>query len=65
MTKPTIHSIEKIHFPTPEHIVLSNAISLYGFNGAKNDILRIDVLFNSGRWTEPAKLIAESTSKLF
>lgn len=65
MTKPTIHSIEKINFPTPEHIVLSNAISLYGFNGAKNDILRIDVLFNSGRWTEPAKLIAESTSKLF
>ena len=65
MTKPTIHSSEKIHFPTPEHIVLSNAISLYGFNGAKNDISRLDVLFNSGRWTEPAKLIAESTSKLF
>lgn len=65
MTIPKIHNIEHISFPNPEEITLKNNIKLFGFNGAKNDILRIDLLFNSGRWTEPAKLIAEATAKLF
>jgi len=65
MTLPTIHNIEKIAFPTPEFISLSNELEVYGFNGAQNDILRLDLVFNSGRWTEPAPLIAESVAKLF
>lgn len=65
MTLPTIHDIEKISFPAPEYISLPNQLALYGFNGAKNDILRLDLVFDSGRWTEPAPLIAESTAKLF
>ena len=48
MTIPTIHTIDKITFPNPEAIRLKNNIPLYGFNGAKNDILRIDLIFNSG-----------------
>lgn len=55
MTIPPIHTIDKITFPNPESIRLKNNIPLYGFNGAKNDILRIDLIFNSGRWTEPCK----------
>lgn len=64
MTIPQIHHIEHISFPNPEEISLKNNIKLFGFNGIKNEILRIDVLFNSGRWTEPAKLVAEATAKL-
>lgn len=45
--------------------MLKNNIPLFGFNGTKNDVLRIELVFNSGRWTEPAKLIAESTARLF
>lgn len=65
MTLPQIHDIDKITFPDPEKIILKNNLQLFGFNGTKNDILRIDLVFNSGRWTEPAKLVSESTSKLF
>lgn len=65
MTLPQIHDIDKIIFPNPEILKLKNNIQLFGFNGTKNDIIRIDLIFNSGRWTEPAKLVAESTSKLF
>jgi predicted Zn-dependent peptidase len=65
MTIPKIHDIEHISFPTPEEITLKNNIKLFGFNGVKNDVLRIDILFNSGRWTEPAKLVAEAATKLF
>lgn len=65
MTIPKIHSIEHISFPKPEEIRIKNNIQAFGFNGSKNDILRIDILFNSGRWTEPAKLVAEAAAKLF
>ncbi|MDB5226977.1 MAG: peptidase [Bacteroidota bacterium] len=65
MTLPEIHSIEKVSFPKPEEVILRNGIRLYGFNGTKNDILRIDLAFNSGRWNEPAKLVADSTAHLF
>ena len=64
MTIPQIHNIENIYFPKPEEIRLKNNILLFGFNGAKNDILKIDLIFNSGRWTEPAKLVAETAAKL-
>ena len=65
MTLPKIHDIDKITFPNPENIILKNNISLFGFNGAKNDIIRIDLVFNSGRWTESAKMVSEVTAKLF
>jgi predicted Zn-dependent peptidase len=65
MTLPDIHPIEKIRFPSPEKFSLANGVDMYGFNGTKNDILRIDMVFDSGRWTEPAKLVAESAGHLF
>lgn len=65
MNLPEIHSIEKFSFPKPEKVILKNGIPLYGFNGTKNDILRVDLAFDSGRWNEPAKLVADSTAHLF
>ncbi len=65
MTLPTIHDIDKITFKHPEEISLPNGVRMFGFNGSKNDIIRIDLLFDSGRWTEPAKLVAESVARLF
>lgn len=65
MIIPVIHPIEEIKFPKVEKIGLKNAIPVFGFNGATNDILRIDLVFDSGRWTEPDKLISESVAKLF
>ncbi len=64
MHLPTIHAIDKIVFPDPEEIRLGNAIPVFGFNGTKNDILRIELVFNSGRWTEPAKLTADFAARL-
>ncbi len=65
MTIPTIHNIEHIVFSHPEKLSLSNQIPIFGFNDAKIDILRIDLVFDSGRWTEPAPLVAEMVAKLF
>lgn len=65
MTIPQIHTIDKISFQKPEEITLQNNLKVFGFNGTKNDIFRMDLVFNSGRWTEPDKLISESTARLF
>lgn len=65
MTIPQIHNIDKITFRHPEEIILNNKIKVFGFNGTKNDIFRIDLVFNSGRWTEPEKLISETVARLF
>lgn len=64
MTIPQIHTIDTISFPKPEIITLKNNLKVFGFNGTKNDIFRMDLVFNSGRWTEPAKLISETAARL-
>ncbi len=65
MTLPTIHAIDTIIFPEPEHFTLPNQIPMYGFNGTKNDILRIDLVFNAGRWTENKPLQSAFVASLF
>jgi zinc protease len=65
MTLPAIHEIDKIVFPEPEKISLQNNIPLFGFNGTKNDILRIDLIFNAGRWTETLPLQSSFVASLF
>lgn len=64
MIIPKIQHIEKISFSNPEEIILKNNIKLYGFNGAKNDILRIDLIFDAGRWSEEHPNQAEFVAKL-
>jgi predicted Zn-dependent peptidase len=65
MTLPLIHPIQDAKAPSPEKLFLNNNIPVFGFNGTTNDILRIDLIFNSGRWTEPAKYVAATVAKLF
>jgi predicted Zn-dependent peptidase len=64
MTLPTIHHIEHIIFPKPDAFQLQNGITAYGFNGVKNDILRVEMVFDAGRWTEQFPLQAEFAARL-
>lgn len=61
---PEIRPIGKIKMPLPETGVLENGIPWYAFNGAQDDILKIDLVFDAGRWTEPAYLVADTVAKL-
>lgn len=64
MTLPTIHPIGSITFSLPEEVKLNNNIKLYGFNGVQNDVLRLDLVFDAGRWTEVIPLQSEFVAKL-
>jgi zinc protease len=65
MLQPEIKELLVPQFPQAELMVLSNGIHVYGFNGALNDVLRLDMVFDSGRWVEDRPLTAEATAKLF
>lgn len=65
MQQPEIKELLVPPFPKAELMVLSNGIHVYGFNGALNDVLRLDMVFDSGRWVEERPLTAEATAKLF
>lgn len=63
--KPEIHPLVVPEFKKPEKNVLSNGAVIYGFPGVYHDITRIDIITDSGRWTEQYPLIAHSAAKLF
>lgn len=62
---PQIHPLEVPLFPNPEIAVLRNGIHLYGFNGAMNDVIRMELLFDGGRWLEEKPQTAEACARLF
>lgn len=64
MTLPKIYNIEKISFPKAEVFHYKNGMTAFGFNGVINDILRIDLIFDAGRWTERFPLQAEFAARL-
>lgn len=65
MKLPEIHDIQHIKPVLPQTFTLSNGIQVHGFNGAKNDILRLELIFNAGKWVEAFQLQAEYTARLF
>jgi len=62
---PSLQPLTIPAFSLPETVILSNGTRIFGFNGAFNDILRLEFVFDSGRWTEEHPLTAHASSKLF
>lgn len=65
MQVPPIYSINKIDFKQPQKIILQNNIPLFLFSDDKQDIIKLDIVFNAGRWTESKHLTADAVSALF
>jgi zinc protease len=63
--RPEILSLKAPSFPTHETFDCGNGVMLYGFNGALNDILRIDLVFEGGRWAEQKPLVADAVARMF
>jgi len=49
----------------PEVYSLDNGIEVYGFNGAVNEVVRVELIFQAGRWVENSQLAASVTAGLF
>lgn len=61
---PEIKPAREIDIIGYEKIRLSSGIPCFGFNGAAYDIINIDLVFDSGRWTETKRQTAAFTAKM-
>lgn len=61
---PSITNDFHFSFLEPEVVTLSNGINIYYINGAKQEVVRIEVIYNAGNAYESQNLIASFTNEL-
>jgi len=61
---PVAGKISNINFTKARTTSLSNGIPLHIINAGQHDIVRLEIIFKSGKWYEPTNGIAYFTSKM-
>lgn len=62
--QPGIQVLSELRPHEPEVAQLDNGISVYQFDSAEQDIVKIELLFEAGKWYEKQPLIANFTNKM-
>jgi predicted Zn-dependent peptidase len=62
--QPGIQVLNELQPHEPEVAQLSNGIPVYQFNSSDQDIVKIELLFEAGKWYEKQPLIANFTNKM-
>ena len=61
---PPTHKISKIQLPKLTIQTLANGIPVHVLNAGTQEVIRLELIFEAGRWYEKAKLIARTTAQL-
>ncbi|MFI5135542.1 MAG: M16 family metallopeptidase, partial [Chitinophagales bacterium] len=61
---PPLREIEKIDLLEVKHFQLSNGMPAWCINAGTQDVIKIELLFNAGRWQEPKRAIAATVAKM-
>jgi len=61
---PQFAAIEKFQLPRPEVIKLNNGVPLIQFDKVNQEVLRIELIFKSGKWFETKKGVSYFTAHL-
>lgn len=64
-TPPPINPIERIDFPDPGKTVLANGVELYMIHAEVQPVVKLEVLFDAGRWKELRESVAQATNVLW
>ena len=62
--QPLIREPEQLAVPSPECRVMKNGIPLYILNAGDNEVVRIDLLIEGGRWQQNQRLQALFTNRM-
>ena len=62
--QPRICEPEQLAVPSPECRVMKNGIPLYILNAGDNEVVRIDLLIEGGRWQQDQRLQALFTNRM-
>jgi zinc protease len=61
---PKIKTVDRIDILPVEQIKLDNGIPVYIINAGEQDIVKIDFVFEAGKWYEPKNLLADFVSRM-
>lgn len=61
---PAIHQIQQLKLYEPQVHQLRNGIPLYEIALGSQDVIKLDLLFDAGRWYEQAPLVSRATAQL-
>ncbi|MBX2897564.1 MAG: insulinase family protein [Cyclobacteriaceae bacterium] len=61
---PQFSALENFQLPEPEITTLTNGCNLVCLDFVQQDVIKIELLFKSGKWYEPAPGVAHFTSQL-
>lgn len=61
---PSIHTIEKIAFPSPIRVQLSNGIPVYVTNMGTQEVMKLQVVIKGGRPYEDKQMASRATTRL-
>lgn len=62
--QPIIREPEQLEVPSPERRVMPNGVPLYILNTGDNEVVRIDLLMEGGRWQQTQRLQALFTNRM-
>jgi predicted Zn-dependent peptidase len=61
---PEIKLIDTVHLPKYELIHLDNNVPVYIINEGEQEVVKIELMFKSGKWFEPKNLVADLTNRM-
>jgi hypothetical protein len=61
---PPLREIEKITLSKVDHLLLTNGIPVWSINAGTQEVTKIELLFEAGRWQEPRRGVAGTTGKM-
>ncbi|MEY2950338.1 MAG: M16 family metallopeptidase [Saprospiraceae bacterium] len=61
---PRIYAIQPPTFPAPKNFVLSNGLKVFLIEGGSQELIKLEIIFNSGRPYESRPLVGRVTNSL-
>jgi predicted Zn-dependent peptidase len=61
---PDIKTIDSLDLPHVEKMALDNGIPLYIINSGEQDVVKLDFVFEAGKWYEPKNLLADFVNRM-
>ena len=61
---PDIKTIDSLDLPHVEKMTLDNGIPLYIINSGEQEVVKLDFVFEAGKWYEPKNLLADFVNRM-
>lgn len=61
---PPLRDIERIELPQVEPVQLANGAHVWRISAGTQEVIKLEFLFDAGRWQEPQRAVATTTAKM-